>query len=151
MSKATISIEGFVGRDPETRDVTGHRITQITVPVTPQKKNPQTNQWEDSGDTIWYQAQFWDEHGEEVARAVRKGDLVTITGGLEVKPWEANGKSGVNVNITFPTVGLVVRKPKRGEQRQAAAEEPWAASPPAASGGDAWNVPAGGYNDETPF
>lgn len=153
MSRATIQIEGFVARDPESREVTGHTIVQVVVPVTPQKKNPQTNQWEDAGDTIWYQAQFWDEHGQAILATVAKGMLVTLTGGLEVKQWSAGDKSGVNVNVVFPTIGVVVRKPKRGEQVQQSAQttEPWAASAPAAeAAGDVWNTP-GNYTEETPF
>ena len=147
MAKAVITIEGFVARDPETRNVTGHTITQVTVPVTPQKKN-RDGAYEDSGDTIWYQAEFWDEHGDRIASDIRKGMLVTLTGGLEVKTWATADKSGVNVNVTFPTIGVIVRKPKRDGSNggsNATTEEPWATTAPANSGA------VQGYSDEVPF
>ena len=147
MARATITIEGFVSADPETRDVTGHTITKVTIPVTPQKKNAQGD-YEDNGDTIWYQAEFWDEYGKVVSESIRKGMLVTVTGGLEVKTWESNGKSGVNVNVTFPTIGIIVRKPKRdgsGGGSKATTEEPWATTAPTDS------TASQGYTDETPF
>lgn len=160
-SKATIQIEGFTSKDPETREVTGHSITTVTVPVTPQKKNQQ-GVWEDNGDTVWYQAEFWDDHGYAVAEQIRKGQLVVVSGELEVKAWEANGKSGTNTIIKFPTISVIVRKPPRGQQGQnraasAPADEPWSGAGQGAStpqvraqGGDVWNTP-GSFSDESPF
>jgi len=161
MSKATITIEGFTARDPETREVTGHSITTVTVPVTPQKKNQQ-GAWEDTGDTVWYQAEFWDDHGQAVAEHVRKGHLVIVSGELEVKAWQAGEKSGTNTIVKFPTISVVVRKPARGAQAQNGANdgpksEPWASAGQAtpspqtgAQGADVWNTPTN-FNDETPF
>ena len=133
MSKSTTTVEGIVSKDPEYRDVTGHSIVTVTVPFTPQKKNQQ-GEWEDSGDTIWYQAEFWDEHGTTVAQQVQKGSLVALTGTLEIRQWESNGKSGVGVKLTFPTISVVVRRPKRGQSGhqsppKTTADEPWATSP----------------------
>jgi len=149
MSRATITLEGFVSKNPETRNVTGHSITTVTIPVTKQKKNG-SGGYEDDGDPVWYTAEFWDAHGDAVAAQVTKGQLVTVAGNLEVQVREKDGKTYVNTVVTFPTIGVIVRKPKRGEEVQRpAAEEPWAASPPTASG-DVWNTP-GNYTDETPF
>jgi len=153
MARATITIEGFASSDPETRDVTGHTITKVTIPVTPQKKNAQGD-YEDNGDTIWYQAEFWDEHGQTVAETIRKGMLVTVSGGLEVKTWESNGKSGVNVNVTFPTIGVIVRKPKRDGNRattEATTTEPWGNTPPADSVASQGESNGFAFEGDSPF
>ena len=157
MARATITLEGFASKDPETRNVTGHTITSVTIPVTPQKKDGNGG-YVDNGDTVWYQAEFWDAHGDEVAQQVRKGTLVTVTGNLEIQTRENNGKTYTNTVVTFPTLAVVVRKPSRNgagsgsagaPARQAGAQdEPWAATAPkpetGAQGGTQWN-------DETPW
>lgn len=112
MAKSAIAVEGFIAKELQIREVTGHRVLDVDVPVTPQKKVG--DRWEDSGDTVWYRATFWDDHADAVLDSVSKGDLVTLTGGLEVKSWESNGKSGVNLVVTFPVLAKVVRRPKRG-------------------------------------
>jgi single-strand DNA-binding protein len=153
MARATITIEGFVSKDPETRQVTGHTITSVSIPVTPQKKNQQ-GVYEDFGDTVWYSAELWDEHGEAAARTVRKGDLVVATGQLVVQVREKDGKTYINHTVVFPTLSVVVRKPSRAQQANQSQTEPWAASAPAqpATGGasDVWNT-AGSFSDDTPF
>lgn len=125
MAKAVIAIEGFIAKELQIREVTGHRVLDVDVPVTPQKKVG--DRWEDSGDTVWYRATFWDEHADAVLMSVEKGDLVTLTGGVEVKSWESNGKSGTNLVVTFPVLGKVVRRPKRGTVADSAPVQEWAA------------------------
>lgn len=148
MAKATLTIEGFAAKDPETRSVTGHTITEVSIPVTPQKKNQQ-GEWEDTGTTVWYKVPFWDEHGESIGELVRKGTLVTVTGIPKLDLYVKDGNAAGSIVLDFATLAVVARKPKRGD-RPAPAEEPWAASAPDAPAGDVWNTP-GSYNDETPF
>lgn len=149
MAKATITVEGFVAKDPETRSVTGHTITEVSVPVTPQRKN-KSGGWEDSGDTVWYKVPFWDEHGDVVAQSVRKGTLVTVTGTPKLDLYVRDGNAAGTIVLDFASLAVVARKPKRGESAPRQAEEPWAASAPAAPAGDVWNTP-GSYSDEMPF
>ncbi|MDJ0323188.1 single-stranded DNA-binding protein [Cryobacterium sp. PH31-AA6] len=153
MARATITIEAFVAKDPETRTVTGHTITSVTLPVTPQKKDGNGG-YVDNGDTVWYQAEFWDEHGQAVAQEVHKGQLVTVTGNIEIQTREKDGKTYTNTVITFPTISVIVRKPSRGAGgstqtrqggAQASVDEPWAATAQTgAQGADAWG-------QESPF
>ena len=160
MARATITIEGFVSKDPETRNVTGHTITSVTIPVTPQKKDG-NGEYVDNGDTVWYQVELWDEHGQAAAQAVSKGTLVTATGNLDIQVREKDGKTYVNTVIAFASLAVVVRKPSRGttgstQTRQGGGDdEPWPATAPkpetgAQGGGDVWNAP-GNFSDETPF
>ena len=141
MARATITLEGFVSKDPEVRNVTGHSITTVTIPVTKQKKNS-SGGYEDDGDPVWYTAEFWDAHGDAVAQTITKGQLVTVTGSLEVQVREKDGKTYVNTVVTFPTIGVVVRKPARNATT--------APSTPAQPEPDVWNAPSN-YTDETPF
>lgn len=145
MSRATITIDGFVSNDPKLEETrTGKQVVKITVPHTPRKLNEQTREWEDAGETTWYDATFWDDHATVVYDTLRKGDAVILTGGLKVSAWESSGKLGVNVEVVFPTIAKVARKPKRG---QAPPADSWSAPPETT---DAW-APAPETGSEVPF
>jgi single-strand DNA-binding protein len=156
MSKATLTIEGFVAKEPEPRDAGQHRVVEVVVPVTPSRKV--NGEWvEEKEKTVWFEATFWDEHADVVMNEVRKGSLVQLTGGVELEVYKKrDGEPGAKVKLSFPTIAVVVRRPKRGEavqQRQGnPADEPWAATPTAApaAASDVWNTP-GNFSDEVPF
>ena len=148
MSKLAISIEGFIANELKIREVTGHRVVDVSVPHTPSKKNA-AGEWEDTGATEWFRATFWDEHADAVLDSVQKGSLVTLSGGLKSGTYEkTSGGTAVQLEVVFPVLAAVVRRPARGSSSRGAAEQ-WAATPPA-DAGDTWNT-AGSYNDETPF
>lgn len=144
MSKATTTVEAFVATDLTVRNAGEHRVVDVSLPHTPSKRND-SGQWEDTGPTTWFTASFWDEHADEILNTIQKGTLVTVTGYPELETYLKNdGTPGGRINLKFPTLAVVVRKPKRGEA--APAQEPWAATPAA----DTWNTPAG-YTDTQPF
>jgi len=146
MSNAAITIEGFISNELKVRDVTNHRIVDVTIPVTPQKKVD--GKWEDSGDTVWYKASFWDELGDAVLQTVNKGTLVTVSGIPRLDLYLKQGDAAGSIAIDFPTIAVVVRKGKRGGASQQPTEEPWAAQEPA---GDTWSTPSSYDDSHTPF
>jgi single-strand DNA-binding protein len=151
MSKAAITVEAFVANELSIRTAGQHRVLDVSLPHTPSKKNDR-GEWEDAGPTTWYQATFWDGHADIVLGTIQKGSLVTVSGFPEIEVYRKNdGEPGGKVRINFPTLAVVVRKPKAGQSTQPT-EEPWATSGPGqtAGGDDVWNTP-GNYNDETPF
>ena len=152
MARANIQIEGFISNDLSIRDSGGKSVVDVTIPVTPSKKV--NGEWvEEKDKTVWFEATFWDEHADVLSGLVQKGSLVTMTGGVELEVYMKRDQTpGAKVKLSFPTIAVVVRRPKRGEVRPQQTEQ-WAESAPAepASGGDVWNAPAGGFNDETPF
>jgi single-strand DNA-binding protein len=155
MSKATISVEGFVTKDPETRQAAGKNVIAVDIAHTPRKKDG--NDWVDAGDTIWFQASFWDRDVDAIAASVRKGTLVTVTGQPELNVYQKNdGTAGVSVRIKFGTLGIIPRgDAQQGRTTSSTAPAPsWdsapTSKPQAGAQGDAW-APAGSYNDETPF
>lgn len=153
MSKAAITVEAFVANELSVREVTGHRVVDVSLPHTPSKKND-TGQWEDAGPTTWYEATFWDEHADAVLRTIEKGTLVTVSGFPELQTYaKRDGQPGGKVLIKSPTLAVVVRRPKRDVENQPSSSVPesWAtATPGTPAGDDVWNTP-GSYNDETPF
>jgi single-strand DNA-binding protein len=154
MSKAEIHIEGFIANELTPRTAGTHTVVDVSVPHTPQKRDESGN-WVDAGETTWYRASFWDEHGNAILGAAEKGTLVTLSGGLKASTYEKrDGSAGVQLEVVFPALAVVARRPARGaggqqSRQNAPAGEPWAAGAPNAAQGD-WAA-QGGYSDEAPF
>lgn len=139
MSKATMTIEGFVAKDPELKFHNGRAVTNVTVPHTPRRLNKQTNQWEDAGPTLWVQASFWEDDAELVVERVSKGSLVTITGQPELRVFtKQDGSADAGLSLKFGTLGVI---PRRSGNSSA---------PAASESTDSWNTP-GSFGDDTPF
>lgn len=109
MSKATITVEGFVTKDPELRQHNGKSVIAVDIAHTPRKKDG--DQWVDAGDTIWFQASFWEKDAQAIAASVRKSTLVTVTGQPDLNVYQKqDGTPGVSVRIKFGTLGIIPRE-----------------------------------------
>lgn len=150
MSKATITIEGFVAKDPELGNHQGKSVVNVSVPHAPRRLNKQTNQWEDAGDTLWVQASFWEKDADAIAATVRKGTLVTITGQPELNVYQKNdGTADAQLRIKFGTLGVIPRQDTSGQVSQSAPQqtvaEQWATNPTGPA------VTPGAFSDDVPF
>ena len=152
MSKATITVEGFVTKDPEIRQAAGKPVVSIDVAHTPRKKDG--DHWVDAGDTIWFQAAFWERDAQPVAEAIVKGTLVTITGMPELNTYtKQDGTTAVTIRIKGATIGVIPRASRdQVAGQQTTWQQPSAPQQPArgqygAQGADAWAA----SGDETPF
>lgn len=151
MSTATITVEAFVANELEVRQAGDHRVVDVSLPHTPRKFDKSRNEWVDAGDTVWFQATFWDEHVEPILQAVEKGSLVTVTGTPELEAYaKRDGTPGAKIKLAFPTIAVVVRRPRRGE----VPAEPWGASSESSGGSrvgsavDEWNA-GGSLSDDS--
>lgn len=154
MSKATITVEGFIANDLEVRDAGGHRVVEVSVPHTPSKKND-AGEWEDSGPTTWFSASFWNEHADELLSSVEKGALVVLTGVPELESYaKRDGSPGGKVLVKSPTIARVVRRKARSGFAKADTGT-FPASAGADMGSDVWGAQAGDFpntdSSETPF
>jgi single-strand DNA-binding protein len=141
-----VTITGNLGQDPELRFTpNGAAVATVSVGDTPRRKNQQTQQWEDAGETLWLRVTFWRDIAEAVAEQLHKGDRVTVTGRLKQRSWDdKDGNKRTVIECDGDTIAKVVKAAPA--QRQAPAQgDPWA-SQPAASG---WGGPAA--TDEPPF
>jgi single stranded DNA-binding protein len=154
MSKAEIRVEGFVTKDPELRQHNGKSVIAVDIAHTPRKKDG--DQWVDAGETIWFQASFWEKDAEAIASSVRKSTLVTVTGQPELNVYQRqDGTPGVSVRIKFGTLGIIPREAQSASyapNNTPAGNQTQNVGNGAQMGAQSvWNAPAGGYNDETPF
>ena len=159
MSRATIEIEGYVAQTPELRfSQSGDALLNVTVPHTPRRKNRDTGEFEDAGDTLWVRFTLWREDAHRYADLLVKGTHVTVAGEPELRKWESGDKHGADLQIKFPRVSII---PPKGSERS---QEPRSGTNVApgdsytptgdagAQGVDSWNVPStGGEYDASPF
>ncbi|KPG86500.1 single-stranded DNA-binding protein [Frigoribacterium sp. RIT-PI-h] len=148
MSKATITVEGLVTKDPEMRQAAGKNVVSVDLAHTPRKK--EGNEWVDAGETIWFQASFWDREAQPIMDSVRKGTLVTVTGQPELNLYQKqDGTPGVSVRIKFGTLGIIPRAASNAQQNAPQGQQGWAqAFPVQTAAPDAW---AADHNAELPF
>lgn len=141
--QAVIEMTGYLSKDGELRQTSnGQPVLGLTLPYTRRRRNPQTNEYEDAAPTLWARVPVWGDAALHFADRMRKGTPVHVKGIPELKTWEKDGRSGVNLEITFAEVSIVLEPPR---QPRDAAQQP---SPQE----DAWATPgAWGPIDETPF
>ena len=110
----TITVTGYAAADAEQKFLpNGTPVTEVTVPYTPRRKNQQTGQWEDAGDTTWVKASVWRDDAEPFAEAVTKGTLVTLTGRPKVRAYTAKtGEARADLGMDVDTWGITPRRPR---------------------------------------
>lgn len=144
---AHVTITGRLGADPELRYTqSGHAVCGINVADTPRRKNDQTGQWEDAGETLWLRGSLWGAKGEALANTARKGDLVIVVGQLVARSWDdkATGEKRTVTEVKAFEVAPVA-KAETTSQPQGGG---WGGQQPAA---DPWATQPGYNSPESPF
>ena len=144
----TITLSGNLGRDAELKYTNnGSPVLELNIADTPRRKNADTGQWEDAGNTVWFRASVWGGLGEAIANAniATKGATVDVTGTLSVREYEKDGQTRTSHEVRVNTIGI---REKRGAGNNA--PRPAASAAPA----DPWGAPAPAqatFPDEPPF
>ena len=142
----TMTIKGRAGQDGELRFTpNGNAACSFSVADTPRKFNRDTNQWEDSGHTLWQRVQVWGPEAEKAAEEVRKGSLVTVSGRVKADEWQDKQTGETRKSTTLVADVVYVHPPKDqqgGGFQQQRQDDPWGSAPQTAFGGG---------QDETPF
>lgn len=116
-SFAQATLLGHLGRDPETRRTpSGESVTSVSLATRRKRKNGET--------TTWWRATLWGQRGEALARYLRKGDPVLLSGEpfqrewtdsqgvtrisleLEVRDWSFAGSKAERQDAAPPTARL---------------------------------------------
>jgi single-strand DNA-binding protein len=172
--ETVITVVGNLTSDPELRYTqNGLAVANFTIASTPRSFDRASNDWKD-GEALFLRASVWREFAEHVAGTLTKGSRVIVQGRLKQRSYETKeGEKRTSMELEVDEIGPSLRyataqvtrtsssreggggggggAPQGGNRGPSqAADEPWAASTPDASGGDVWNTP-GSYNDETPF
>ncbi len=165
--ETVITVVGNLTADPELRYTqNGLAVANFTIASTPRTLDRGSNEWKD-GEALFLRASVWREFAEHVAGSLTKGSRVIATGRLKQRSYETKeGEKRTSIELEVDEIGPSLRYATAqvtraassrdggngggGASRGAVADEPWAASAPAAPAGDVWNTP-GSYSDETPF
>ncbi|MEU0788026.1 single-stranded DNA-binding protein [Streptomyces sp. NPDC006173] len=169
MTSTPITIVGNLTDDPELRfTASGTAVAKFSVAVNRQKRNPQTNVWEDAG-TDFHRVTAWQYLAQNVAESLQKGARVVVTGELRQDHWtdektqeKRSGwgvtASAVGAELTFATAK--VTKTAKGNGAGTPPDDPWntaskerpAETAGAGRGPGQWpTAQQGGYSQEPPF
>ena len=118
-----LTIAGRLVRDPETKTVGEHTVTEVTIAYDTgfaEKKKP-----------VFLKTKAWNKTGVALAR-LGKGDPVLLNGTLEMSQWEKDGQKRsehlMNVNsVTY----ISAKREATAETERPAADRPAPRTPPA--------------------
>ena len=111
-------------------------------------RSRQANEWKD-GDALFLRASVWKEAAEHVAGSLTKGSRVIASGRLKQRSYDTKeGEKRTVIEFEVDEIGPSLKYATASVTRAQSNRDSVGASAPAA---DSWNVPAGGYTDESPF
>ena len=136
----TTTIAGFASKDAKIKFLaSGQQLAETSVPFTPRRRNQQTGQWEDAGDTTWVDVVAWGDDAEPFAQAVTKGTFLTVTGRPQVRAYTTQaGEARSSLSVSADSWGVTPRQPR---QQQAPGVGTSSARPNAAG---QWDTVGGG-------
>jgi single-strand DNA-binding protein len=126
---ADIQLTGNLGSDSElTFTPNGKAKLEFSVGDTPRRLNPQSQQWEDAGETTWWRVTEWEQKAEALAEHLLKGTKVLVIGTAGVRTYDKkDGSKGFSAEIKPKTIALV---PKQGAPAQRPQQQqPWGGAP----------------------
>jgi single-strand DNA-binding protein len=138
-----------VGVEPNLRFApSGTAVCSIRAVASSRKKDEGGN-WVDDK-TTWVDLVGFKKVAENMAESFSKGDLVTVTGKLQVEEWTDNeNNKRTSVRVMVDTIGMSVAF---NAARSIKADRPASSSGgQSAPAEDPWAQPAGAQSDEPPF
>ncbi|GAA2889901.1 single-stranded DNA-binding protein [Microbacterium esteraromaticum] len=156
ISNDVVTIAGNIGNDPisnETR--AGKAVINFRVATTSGYFDQRTGAWVENG-TNWYAVSAFGNLAEHAKGSLHRGHPVIVVGRLRQREWEANGKKGIDIELTADAIGhdlrrgtsAFVRRPRAGQgSAPAQSEEAPRDDEPTSAEHDAWGdaglVPTG--------
>ena len=140
----TTTIAGFVSKDAQIKFLaSGQQLAETSIPYTPRRRNQQTGQWEDAGDTTWVDVVVWGDEAEVFSQAATKGTFLTVTGRPQVRAYTTQaGDARAALSVAADSWGVTPRQPR---QQQAPGVGTSSARPNAAA---QWGAPSGGQDGD---
>lgn len=132
ISNDVITIAGNIGSDP-TSNVTrsGKAVINFRVATSSGYFDQRTGAWVE-GSTNWYAVSAFGNLAEHAKASLHLGHPVIIVGRLRQKEWEANGKKGIDIELTADAIGHDLRRGTSAFARRPRADQ--SATPAPADG-----------------
>lgn len=100
MSQVKATFSGGVVAEPERREAGGSNLLQFPVYVNHQRKNKDTDQYEDTGDVTKIRVTLWRDAADNAD--IRKGDIVEVVATLVEKEFAKNdGTTGRSLQTDY--------------------------------------------------
>ena len=134
-----LTIAGNIGNDPtgnETRS--GKAVINFRVATSSGYFEQRPGAWVD-GVTNWYAVSAFGKLAEHAKASLHRGDPVIVVGRLRQKEWEANGKKGIDIELTADAIGHDLRRGTSAFVRRPRPEQ--ASVPPAGDDAPAFDEP----------
>ncbi len=149
MTLPTITATGRLGADPELRYLgSGKPVANFRIACDDRRK--EGDEWKTLS-TTWLAVDQWGDEAEAAAEHLKKGDLVTVVGQLNVREYDTNdGTKRLSVEIKYGRVSKALPRGAKGStdagMRLPASNptNPWDQQ----GGGQAWATPT---TSEPPF
>lgn len=143
-----------VGGEPNLRFApSGTAVCRIRAVASSRKKD-ESGEWKDDK-TAWVDLVGFKRLAENMAESFKQGDLVVITGKLQVEDWEDNeGNKRKSVNVVLDTIGMSaawnpVAAIKTERQSQGGGNTP--SNTQSNTQQDPWQSSNNAQSDEPPF
>ena len=130
-----LTLTGRLTADPELRFTpAGKAVAGFTVVTSRNRKNRDTDQWEESETSFW-RVTAWDQLAENIAESLSKGDAVIVVGrAFQDSYKDRDGNERQSMKVEAYNVGPDLKKAqatvKRSERTPQAAtsqaDDPWA-------------------------
>ena len=106
--KNTVTLVGFAGNNPETRETqSGAKITSLSLATSRSYKDAQDQR---QTETEWHRITCFNGIGKSVAEHVTKGTMVMVTGRIHYTRWtDQNGTERYGCEIIAEQVDFLVR------------------------------------------
>lgn len=118
-------IIGRLGKDPELRNLdSGKRVVTFSMATSENYKDAQGNKKEL---TEWHNIVAWNEKADNLAKYVKKGDLLYIEGKSRTRSWESDGGKKYTTEVIVDQFSFIQPKsnkpPAPGEEYQSAEQQ----------------------------
>lgn len=106
MSINKIILLGHVGKDPETKEINGTKVSQFTVATT--EKGYTTKDGKKIEDrTEWHNIVAWRGLAELSEKWIKKGSQIYIEGKLTSRGWEKDGVQHTRIEVVAENIQLL--------------------------------------------
>ncbi|WP_165872899.1 single-stranded DNA-binding protein [Nocardioides jejuensis] len=105
MNETEVTVQGFVGTQPELRHVAGTVVAGFRVGSTPRFFSNSNNAWGDR-ETNWFTVNAWRTLGEHCVASLHVGEPVIVRGRLRTQTWTPeDGVARTTYSIDAVAVG----------------------------------------------
>jgi single-strand DNA-binding protein len=107
---------GYVGRDAELRTTPGGTsVLNFSVAV--------STGFGDNKQTLWVACALWGERAEKLEAYVAKGTPVAVSGDVDIRTWEHNGRHGAELRLNVQRLTFMGKAKDRDDRDEAPARQ----------------------------